>query len=338
MNKLSILAQLIAGRSVCIAGPAENVIRQFISARGTEGLAVTSTSAAAAEDLGGETIWQWSGLSFEPPHTLLEPFGLWDRRAGVRIRATQTLIISEAQRLSSDFLATLNEVYQIARGDDRPFGGLQLLLAGDPIQSPSFTRSEAFRALNPVICDLDNATQDPALHGLLDDLRRGRTNLRDRRLQSRCATSVAHDIPIIYGDSLDALDHNEARLQELPGRLAVFEMETDEPPSEDGWPAQHSWRLARYFLNLKNGARVLFTRDDPAGRYVRGSAGTVIDTHGADGWPLVQLDGVNGAPGALVAAKPVSWETALPGCAYDSPSIRTRVRQVPLCLGWAISA
>jgi ATP-dependent exoDNAse (exonuclease V) alpha subunit len=108
-------------------------------------------------------------------------------------------------------------------------------------------------------------------------------------------------------------------------------------------------------LTLKDGATVIFTRNDPEGRFVNGTTGVVAGARGNDGWPVVQLTGADGKPGALVTAEPVTWEMveqtdeqALDTAALlhgktsiadprTEKRILARISQVPLRLAWGIT-
>ena len=71
-------------------------------------------------------------------------------------------------------------------------------------------------------------------------------------------------------------------------------------------------------LSLKDGAVVIFTRNDPAGRFVNGTTGIVVEARGADGWPIVRPK-----DGATVTAEPMTWEMTAP---VDEDKIDTTLR------------
>jgi ATP-dependent DNA helicase PIF1 len=79
-------------------------------------------------------------------------------------------------------------------------------------------------------------------------------------------------------------------------------------------------------LKLKQGAVVMFTRNDPAGRYANGTLGMVIDFEEKTGNPLIRSAG-----GKAIVAEPAKWKVDLEGKEQAS------ISQVPLRLAWAIT-
>jgi len=79
-------------------------------------------------------------------------------------------------------------------------------------------------------------------------------------------------------------------------------------------------------LALKAGAVVMFTKNDPGGRYVNGTLGTVIDFEDEAGYPVVRTLG-----GRRVVAEPATWKIE------ENGRDRASVTQVPLRLAWAIT-
>jgi ATP-dependent DNA helicase PIF1 len=95
---------------------------------------------------------------------------------------------------------------------------------------------------------------------------------------------------------------------------------------------------------------VIFTRNDPKGRFVNGTTGEVEATRSGSGWPRVRL-----TDGEKVSAEPMEWETveqvkeeAIDTNGRPHASLRpnrrqtvkrtlARIRQVPLRLAWGIT-
>jgi len=77
-------------------------------------------------------------------------------------------------------------------------------------------------------------------------------------------------------------------------------------------------------LELKQGAVVMFTKNDPAGRFVNGTLGVVGVFE--DGSPIVQT-----RSGRRILAEPAKWKIDVGG------KERASITQVPLRLAWAIT-
>jgi hypothetical protein len=74
-------------------------------------------------------------------------------------------------------------------------------------------------------------------------------------------------------------------------------------------------------LGLKQGAVVMFTKNDPAGRYVNGTLGVVDDFDAEDGYPVVRTRG-----GKRILAEPSKWKID------ENGKERASITQVPLRL------
>jgi hypothetical protein len=79
-------------------------------------------------------------------------------------------------------------------------------------------------------------------------------------------------------------------------------------------------------LELKQGAVVMFTKNDPAGRYVNGTLGIVEEFDATDGHPMVRT-----RSGRRILAEPAKWKID------EGGKERASITQVPLRLAWAIT-
>ena len=79
-------------------------------------------------------------------------------------------------------------------------------------------------------------------------------------------------------------------------------------------------------LDLKTGAIVMFTKNDPEGRFVNGTLGVVTEFAREDGFPVVVTKG-----GSTVVARPAEWKVA------EDEAFKAGNEQVPLRLAWAIT-
>ena len=70
----------------------------------------------------------------------------------------------------------------------------------------------------------------------------------------------------------------------------------------------------------------MFTKNDPAGRYVNGTLGVVDDFDAEDGYPIVRTRG-----GKRILAEPSKWKID------ENGKERASVTQVPLRLAWAMT-
>ena len=99
--------------------------------------AITASTGVAATHIHGMTIHSWSGIGITEHFT---PFEI-DRIAGKeqiakRIQKTSVLIIDEVSMLSGSVLDAVDAVCKQVRGNEMPFGGIQVVLVGDFYQLP----------------------------------------------------------------------------------------------------------------------------------------------------------------------------------------------------------
>eukprot|EP01104_Vermistella_antarctica_P021181 TRINITY_DN939_c0_g1_i2.p1 TRINITY_DN939_c0_g1~~TRINITY_DN939_c0_g1_i2.p1 ORF type:complete len:418 (+),score=107.91 TRINITY_DN939_c0_g1_i2:899-2152(+) len=119
----------------------------------------------------------------------------------------KTLIIDEVSMLSMDLFDKVEYCARIARGLDRPFGGLQVIMCGDFLQLPPVMASKfCFESPRFTLCiegkegDLSSGniivlkrihrqSNDVSLCNILDEIRMGRCNKREMDALKPCMIS-----------------------------------------------------------------------------------------------------------------------------------------------------
>ena len=215
--------------------------------------------------------------------------------------------------LSGQTLSAVSQVCQFVRKANDPFGGLQVVLVGDFFQLPPVVRrderagpemdsqdeednspfayaSRAWRDLDPSVCYLteQHRQTDAEFSGLLSAIRSNRFGKADigllasRRLEH---DSLPRSITRLFTHNMDVDRINQAELLKLPGEANSFFMTA----TGDKLLAEGLKRgcLSPERLDLKKGAVVMFTKNDPDGRFVNGTLGVVSDFDREDGNPVV---------------------------------------------------
>lgn len=98
----------------------------------TRNIAITSTTGTSALLIGGTTLHSYLGIglgtgSVDAITSKIFKFA-WLRK---RWKELDTLIIDEVSMLSPELFDKLEEISRIVRHNERPFGGIQLILSGD---------------------------------------------------------------------------------------------------------------------------------------------------------------------------------------------------------------
>ncbi len=141
-----------AGQSLFVTGPAgtgkSELIRLLVENVQTSA-AVCAPTGKAALNIGGRTLHRF----FELGIGLLRPDGELRRmsKAGKeRIRNLGLLVLDEISMVRSDLFEAVNRRMQEVLGNRDPFGGVPVVLVGDPYQLPPVARGREHSALNSI--------------------------------------------------------------------------------------------------------------------------------------------------------------------------------------------
>ena len=312
---------------------------------------MTASTGIAAVNISGRTVHSWSGIGANSTLSRSQLYAIKNSQAGARIRDADTLVIDEVSMLSGDTLEAIDNACRAARDVwHKPFGGLQVILVGDFFQLPPVIKNgaqyrfafeaPAWEELDLAVCYITerHRQNDPAFLELLSSIRSGECDPGAPMLRRRLfdPEGVPDNIPSFrtHNEAVNAM--NAARLAGLPGLGVSYTMVSEGDPRLVSELARGCQSPERF--TLKDGSVVMFTRNDPAGRFVNGTTGVVVDACGRDGWPVVETRG-----GSIITADPMAWEVLEPEPEerdIGRPIVRrvlARITQVPLRLGWAIT-
>jgi ATP-dependent DNA helicase PIF1 len=347
MQQSQALALLKMGKNVFLTGEAGSgktyLLNQYIRylKENKVDVAVTASTGIAATHLQGSTIHAWSGMGVKD--TLgdreLEKL-VGDARIKRNYKKTKVLIIDEISMLHPH---QLDLVDRIARAmlEDKPFGGMQVVLCGDFFQLPPVTsgkltsdkkfafESAAWEQGEFQVCYLSeqHRQQNDPLHQVLNDIRSGNAGEHTKvplRTRYKKEPEGGMRATLLYSRNMNVDFINERELASLSGDEKLFQMETRGHHSlVEGLKKSC---LALEILRLKIGAEVMFIKNDVQGRYVNGTRCVVVGFERRDGWPVVKT-----YDGHSIVALPEEWKYE------DHGSIRAAISQIPLRLAWAIT-
>jgi ATP-dependent DNA helicase PIF1 len=112
-----------------------SILREHTSVR----LGVCAPTGIAAVNCGGVTLHSFiaMGLAREPIHVLLQKLGTWaGRKCKENLNSVDVLCIDECFAINPDLFVKFDLLCKAARGNNRPFGGMKLILIGDALQLP----------------------------------------------------------------------------------------------------------------------------------------------------------------------------------------------------------
>ena len=134
---------LAKGENLFLTGPGGSgkslIVKMFMKVyQYSRNIAITSTTGTSALLIGGTTLHSYTGIglgqgSVDAITTKIFKYA-WLRK---RWNELETLIIDEVSMLSPELFDKLEEIARIVRHDERPFGGIQLVLSGDFLQLPT---------------------------------------------------------------------------------------------------------------------------------------------------------------------------------------------------------
>ncbi|MDB5224845.1 MAG: putative helicase [Candidatus Adlerbacteria bacterium] len=326
-----------------------NQYTSYLHAHGIEP-AITASTGIAATHINGMTIHSWSGIGVKSTLTDYDLDAISQKEKVVRrIRATKVLIIDEISMLSADTLDSVEMVCRIIRNSPEPFGGLQVIFVGDFFQlppvvktgfsggdmrleydeptSPFAFRSGAWKRTSPLVCYLheQHRQEDGDFLQLLSAVRRNNVTPAMRAtLTKRAVRPTSKVVTTLYPHNANVDSINVQELSRLGGDPKKFYMQSKGAP-----PLIEALKrncLSPELLELKIGARVLFTKNDLDGEYVNGTMGEVVEFSRMSTYPVVKT-----TAGKRIEAVPEDWSVK------DNNKPLAEITQVPLRLAWAIT-
>jgi ATP-dependent DNA helicase PIF1 len=339
---------LIAGR----AGTGKTRLVQYIKSRpGGELQATVAPTGIAALNARAQTIHSF----FHLEHAVLDARNLSKGgKFGSLYRRMRRLVIDEISMVRADVIDAIDARLRQVRGDKRPFGGVQIVMVGDFLQLPPVVQEADWPMLDGLGYAAPYAFNAHALQAMpvatvtLDKVWRqdeaefvdilGRIRSREgiaealERLNACCVGAHRDGVkPLLLTPTRAAAErYNHQGLAALGGERAGFraEIERDFAMGAANLPVPE-------YLELAAGARVMAVRNDPQGRFVNGSLGTV--TRLAPEGALVRFD--RREQEHLVA--PVAWEKVRQQWNEEKQRIENEVvgtyKQIPLIHAWAVT-
>lgn len=354
------------GRSVFLTGKAgtgKTTFLKYITRTTAKRFVVLAPTGVAAINAGGSTIHSFFQLPLCPylpdVKELVTEYQMPERYRSLRkervkiIRTLDLLIIDEISMVRADLLDAVDMTLRRYRRDERPFGGVQLLMIGDAQQlspvvkeserqymeqvypSPYFFYSKALARLSYVTLELRKVYRQRD-RDFIEILNAVRDNCLTSGLLAKLNSRVGAQLPVgedaaepirLTTHNSQADEVNSRKLDALPGEPMLFYAEIEGDFPENSYPAEQE-------LVLKKGAQVMFIRNDADGQFYNGKLGRVEDVF--EGMVTVSDD-----EGMLINVVPVEWENSQYSLDEETGEIRQMVtgvfRQLPLRVAWAIT-
>ena len=347
MKQKEALDILKMGHNVFLTGAAGSgktyVLNQYIAflKDGGVSVGVTASTGVAATHMQGMTIHSWAGIGIKADISSGDLTKMAKKSyLKKRFKHAKVLIIDEVSMLHHYRLDMVDRVCRAMKEDERPFGGLQVVLCGDFFQLPPISRgAEKARFvyhsdiwqdqdMDLKVCYLDeqHRQSDDELLNVLNDIRGNKvTDATLNPLRKRYKKEISGEVEPtkLYTHNSDVDRINERALDKLDGAEETYEMTST--GKQKLVEVLMKSCLAPEILRLKKDAAVMFVKNNHDKGYVNGTLGTVVDFDDF-GSPVVRLrDGVE------VTATPESWTIEEDG------KVLAEISQIPLRLAWAIT-
>lgn len=315
--------------------------------------AVTASTGIAATHIGGLTIHSWSGIGIKHSLTKRDLSSIADnKRVANRIKKTKVLIIDEISMLSAETLMMVEKVCRTILNSNLPFGGLQVVLVGDFFQLPPVQRrvvvtdeqsffpdtedetalfafgSPAWQELDLTVCYLleQHRQEDLEFLSALNAIRSGAATETARAcFTARVITTMPERSATKLFPHNAAVDQiNEIELSKLSSASHSYSMHSRGAPPLVESLQRHC--LSPFQLELKIGAKVMFTKNNPELKFVNGTLGEVIGFSHDNSQPIVET-----RSGRTIMVEPMEWAI------QDDAKVLAAISQFPLRLAWAIT-
>jgi ATP-dependent DNA helicase PIF1 len=125
-----------------VAGSGKSTVLKALRSHFAESylrLAVCGSTGIAAVNVGGLTLHTWAGLGMgDGAATTIANRIIHgnNRRPYENITGTNHLALDEVSMIPASLFEKVDKIFQIVRGNEKPFGGIQLILFGDFLQLP----------------------------------------------------------------------------------------------------------------------------------------------------------------------------------------------------------
>ncbi len=341
------------------AGTGKTTFLRRLRADSPKRMVVLAPTGIAAINAGGVTLHSFFQLPFSPyvPGT---SFNSKEKRFAMNkqklklIRSVDLMVIDEISMVRADLLDAVDDALRRYRRNSKPFGGVQLLLIGDlqqlaPVvkdeewqmlsayyETPYFFSSRALRQTNYATVELQTVYRqtDAGFLSLLNSVREGHVTpdvlakLNERYVPNYRPTPNDGAIQLVT-HNWQAHQINQGELNTLPSQPFSYRAEVKGKFPELSYPTEET-------LVLKQGAQVMFVKNDAEKRYFNGMIGHVT---------LISEKGFRVRPDQKGAAEidvPIeTWENTRYVLNNDTQEIEEvtegTFQQYPVKLAWAIT-
>ena len=342
-SSLFITGKAGTGKTTFVKGIQKAVEKNFL---------VLAPTGIAAMNVGGQTIHSFFGLPFETIGPRTE-FRVSEEKI-ITLKHTDTIIIDEASMVRCDWVDGIDRFLRSLMNTHLPFGGKQVVFVGDLFQlppvikrggaddemmcdmygsgTPYFYKANVMKRINLPKIEFQTVyrQEDSVFLDILDRMRLGKNTEEDLDVLNELVTPNAEvdDFSVTLTAYVKMADGiNEKKLDDIDAEEFCYEgiVEGDFRTQDSPAPME---------LRLKEGAQVIFCRNDFVNGYVNGTIAKVVEL--GDDHIKVTLE-----DGREIDVKKMVWEKYESKYNRETQKIESVVvgtfTQYPLKLAWAIT-
>ena len=272
------------------AGTGKTTLLEVVKKDLDKKMIVVAPTGIAALNIGGTTINSAFRIGFD---TFPEITKSKDPRFNKLLKKLEVLIIDEVSMVRAPMLDAISQTLKIHRGNDEPFGGVSVLACGDLFQLPPvvkeyeekiifdkydsiyFFSAHSFKEFTqPKFFELTKSFRqedDSDFYDLLNNIRLGEDLENTINSFNRACFSPESETEssMIITSRKNRAEHiNEEMLNRIEGTQVSTKSKEYGDLNENDLPAPRE-------LKLKVDAKVMFIKNDSAGRWVNGTVGIV---------------------------------------------------------------
>ena len=328
------------------AGTGKSTLLNHLSWQTSKRVVIAAPTGVAALNVGGQTIHSL----FRLPIGVIADHEI-EQGGDVRkvLNSIDTLVIDEVSMVNADLLDAVDRSLRMARSRrHEAFGGVQLVLFGDPYQlapvpgdaderayfadhytSMWFFDAKVWNEADLTIYELATVHRqhEAEFRYMLNAVRHGMVTkeIADRLNATGARTPPSSDIITLATTNATVNRINSSELAKLPGKAKTARAEVSGDFGGRAFPADEE-------LELKIGAQVMFLRNDADQRWVNGSVGIVTKIAQT---VFVEVDGEEHE------VQPSTWEkfkyNYSPLTKELKKDIVAEFTQFPLRLAWGVT-
>lgn len=352
--------ELMKGSTPCIfvtgkAGTGKSYLLRYFVEKTAKRVVLLAPTGVAALNIGGQTIHSFFGF---PPQLINEDeITLAPAARRQLYRQVDTIVIDEVSMVNANLMDAIDTFMRInGRDETKPFGGAQVILFGDLFQlppvvsdkasqeffafhyaSPFFFDAKVFRDLPIRTVELQKnyRQKDARFIELLNAIRVNQLSDQHREWLNAQYDPAFQPPDSQFFMTLTTTNYradeiNARKLAELRATMYSFEADIEGTFEKNAFPTD-------VILSLKQGAQVIFVKNDNSNRWVNGTLGRVT---GLDkDW--VEVEVVSDNHPYIYRIERETWTKLKykfnPYTGRITTEIVGKFTQYPLRLAWAIT-